>query len=54
MSYPRWEAVAWSHMEYNKGIQEAYRWMDKDGRPTEKIKIVRKHGRYFSDKNVRW
>ena len=41
MSYPRYEVVAWSHMHHFKGTQEAYRWMDKDGRPTEKIKIVR-------------
>lgn len=42
MSYPRYEVVAWSHMHHKDGIQEAYRWMDKDGRPTEKIKISRK------------
>ena len=45
MSYPRWEMVAWSHMHHEEGVQEAHRWMDEGGRPTEKVKIKRFDGR---------
>ena len=43
MKYPTFEIVCYTNMHHEDGKIEAHRWMDENGRPTEKIKIIKKY-----------